>query len=84
MDELARAGQVSRREVLKKGLLGAAGLTVLPTVLAACTNAAATPTATADTCCNAGPRSGDPDSRGGNPDPRGGPDRYRHTRFELL
>ena len=45
MDEVTRTGQVSRREVLKKGLLGAAGLTVLPTVLAACSNAAATPTA---------------------------------------
>jgi len=33
-------GQVSRREVLKKGLIGAAGLTVLPTVLAACSSSA--------------------------------------------
>jgi multiple sugar transport system substrate-binding protein len=37
-------GQVSRREVLKKGLIGAAGLTVLPTVLAACGGSTATPT----------------------------------------
>jgi multiple sugar transport system substrate-binding protein len=44
MDEVTRTGQVSRREVLKKGLLGAAGLTVLPTVLAACGNSSATPT----------------------------------------
>jgi multiple sugar transport system substrate-binding protein len=35
-------GQVTRREVLKKGLVGAAGLTVLPTILAACNTAAAT------------------------------------------
>ena len=33
---LLSGGQVSRREILKKGLIGAAGLTVLPTVLAAC------------------------------------------------
>jgi multiple sugar transport system substrate-binding protein len=37
--------QVTRREVLKKGLIGAAGLTVLPTVLAACGTTAATATA---------------------------------------
>jgi multiple sugar transport system substrate-binding protein len=43
MDESTRAGQVTRREVLKKGLIGAAGLTVLPTVIAAC-SASATPT----------------------------------------
>jgi multiple sugar transport system substrate-binding protein len=42
MDDLQR---VSRREVLKKGLVGAAGLTVLPAVVAACSSAAATPTA---------------------------------------
>ncbi len=47
MDEITRASQVSRREVLKKGLLGAAGLTVLPTVIAACSSAAATPVVTA-------------------------------------
>jgi multiple sugar transport system substrate-binding protein len=41
---LALAGQVTRREVLKKGLVGAAGLTVLPAVLAACSSTAATPT----------------------------------------
>jgi len=34
---------VTRREVLKKGLIGAAGLTVLPTVIAACSSSA-TPT----------------------------------------
>jgi len=34
---------VTRREVLKKGLIGAAGLTVLPTVVAACSSSA-TPT----------------------------------------
>jgi multiple sugar transport system substrate-binding protein len=50
MDDLQKpgllsGGQVSRREVLKKGLIGAAGLTVLPTVIAACSSTAATPTA---------------------------------------
>ena len=50
MDDLQKpgllsGGQVSRREVLKKGLVGAAGLTVLPAVVAACNSAAATPTA---------------------------------------
>jgi multiple sugar transport system substrate-binding protein len=34
--------QVTRREVLKKGLIGAAGLTVLPAVLAACGGSEAT------------------------------------------
>jgi len=43
MDDSTRAGQVTRREVLKKGLIGAAGLTVLPAVVAAC-GASATPT----------------------------------------
>jgi multiple sugar transport system substrate-binding protein len=44
---LLSGGQVSRREVLKKGLVGAAGLTVLPAVLAACnSSASASPTAT--------------------------------------
>ena len=33
-------GQVTRREVLKKGLIGAAGLTVLPAVIAACSSSA--------------------------------------------
>jgi multiple sugar transport system substrate-binding protein len=37
-------GQVTRRDVLKMGLLGAAGLTVLPSVLAACGGSSATPT----------------------------------------
>jgi multiple sugar transport system substrate-binding protein len=37
-------GQVTRREVLKKGLIGAAGLTVLPAVIAACSTTAASPT----------------------------------------
>jgi multiple sugar transport system substrate-binding protein len=46
---LLSGGQVSRREILKKGLIGAAGLTVLPAVLAACNNSTATtaPAATA-------------------------------------
>jgi multiple sugar transport system substrate-binding protein len=43
MDDSTRAGQVTRREVLKKGLIGAAGLTVLPAIVAAC-GEAATPT----------------------------------------
>ena len=38
--------QVTRREVLKKGLIGAAGLTVLPTVIAACSSSSATATPT--------------------------------------
>jgi multiple sugar transport system substrate-binding protein len=37
-------GQVTRREVLKAGLVGAAGLTVLPAVLAACSSSTATGT----------------------------------------
>jgi multiple sugar transport system substrate-binding protein len=41
---LLTGGQVTRREVLKKGLIGAAGLTVLPAVITACNSAAATPT----------------------------------------
>jgi multiple sugar transport system substrate-binding protein len=41
---LLTGGQVTRREVLKKGLVGAAGLTVLPAVIAACSSTAATPT----------------------------------------
>jgi multiple sugar transport system substrate-binding protein len=48
-------GQVSRREVLKKGLIGAAGLTVLPTVLAACGGSSATPTAAPPAATPAGP-----------------------------
>ena len=48
MDDLQKpgllsGGQVTRREVLKKGLVGAAGLTVLPAVIAACSSSA-TPT----------------------------------------
>ena len=51
MDDLQKpsllsGGKISRREVLKKGLIGAAGLTVLPTVIAACSTAA-TPVPTA-------------------------------------
>jgi multiple sugar transport system substrate-binding protein len=42
--KLAARGQISRREVLKKGLIGAAGLTILPSVIAACTSATATAT----------------------------------------
>jgi multiple sugar transport system substrate-binding protein len=37
---LFSGGQVTRRQVLKAGVIGAAGLTVLPTVLAACSSAA--------------------------------------------
>ena len=61
MDESARASQVTRREVLKKGLIGAAGLTVLPTVIAACSTssgtASAAPTASsaASTAASAAP-----------------------------
>ena len=40
-------GQVTRREVLKKGLIGAAGLTVLPAVIAACSTSSATTAPTA-------------------------------------
>ena len=47
MDDHNRAGQVTRREVLKKGLIGAAGLTVLPTVIAACSSTATTAPTTA-------------------------------------
>jgi multiple sugar transport system substrate-binding protein len=39
-------GQITRREIIKKGLIGAAGLTVLPTVIAACSSSA-TPAPTA-------------------------------------
>jgi raffinose/stachyose/melibiose transport system substrate-binding protein len=35
-------GSVTRREILKKGVLGAAGLTVLPAIVAACSSNAAT------------------------------------------
>jgi multiple sugar transport system substrate-binding protein len=45
--ETSLKGQVSRREVLKKGVIGAAGLTVLPAVIAACSSSAATPSPTA-------------------------------------
>ncbi|HEX7490837.1 MAG TPA: ABC transporter substrate-binding protein [Candidatus Limnocylindrales bacterium] len=41
---LLSGGQVSRREILKKGLVGAAGLTVLPAVLAACSTSTASAT----------------------------------------
>ena len=44
---LLSGGQVSRREILKKGLIGAAGLTVLPAVLAACSSSSASASATA-------------------------------------
>lgn len=37
-------GRVTRREVLKKGLVGAAGLTVLPAVVAACSSSSSTRT----------------------------------------
>jgi multiple sugar transport system substrate-binding protein len=48
-------GQVTRREVLKKGLIGAAGLTVLPTVIAACGSTAATTAPTAAPVVTAAP-----------------------------
>jgi multiple sugar transport system substrate-binding protein len=37
-------GQITRREVLKRGLMGAAGLTLLPVVVAACQSGTPTPT----------------------------------------
>src|SRR5665811_892351 len=37
---LLSGGQVTRREVLKAGVIGVAGLTVLPMVLAACSSGA--------------------------------------------
>jgi len=40
---LLAGGQVSRRDVLKAGVVGAAGLTVLPAVLAACSTSASSP-----------------------------------------
>ena len=46
---LLSGGQVSRRQVLKTGLIGAAGLTVLPAVLAAC-NTASTSASAASAC----------------------------------
>jgi multiple sugar transport system substrate-binding protein len=39
---LLSGGQVTRRDVLKAGVIGAAGLTVLPTILAACGGSSAT------------------------------------------
>jgi multiple sugar transport system substrate-binding protein len=46
---LLTGAQVTRREVLKAGLVGAAGLTVLPAVIAACSSSAtATPAAAAN------------------------------------
>ena len=39
-------GPVTRREILKKGVMGAAALTVLPAVAAACSSSSATPVAT--------------------------------------
>lgn len=41
------ADRISRREVLKRGAVDAAGLAVMPTVLAACGSASTTPPATA-------------------------------------
>jgi raffinose/stachyose/melibiose transport system substrate-binding protein len=38
-------GPITRREILKKGIIGAAGLTVLPAVVAACSSSSSTPTA---------------------------------------
>jgi multiple sugar transport system substrate-binding protein len=40
---LLAGGQVSRRDVLKAGVVGAAGLTVLPAVLAACSTSSSSP-----------------------------------------
>jgi multiple sugar transport system substrate-binding protein len=51
---LLSGGQVSRREILKKGLIGAAGLTVLPAVLAACSSSGATSTPAAPVVTPAG------------------------------
>jgi raffinose/stachyose/melibiose transport system substrate-binding protein len=52
-------GPVTRREILKKGVLGAVGLTVLPAVAAACSSTAATPTtAPAPTPAGANPTPG--------------------------
>jgi multiple sugar transport system substrate-binding protein len=50
---LLSGGQVTRREVLKKGLVGAAGLTVLPTVLAACGTSTTSASPTASTAPSA-------------------------------
>jgi multiple sugar transport system substrate-binding protein len=50
---LLSGGQVSRREVLKKGLIGAAGLTVLPAVIAACSNASTSASPSASTAASA-------------------------------
>ncbi len=47
MEDSGRARQVTRRDVLKTGLIGAAGLTVLPTVIAACSTSSSTPTTAA-------------------------------------
>ncbi|HEY5476655.1 MAG TPA: hypothetical protein VIK11_08045, partial [Tepidiformaceae bacterium] len=53
---LLSGGQVSRRQVLKTGLIGAAGLTVLPAVLAACNTAStsASPSSGASTSAATG------------------------------
>jgi multiple sugar transport system substrate-binding protein len=40
----AATAPITRREVLKRGLIGAAGLTLLPTVIAACNSAPPSPT----------------------------------------
>src|ERR1035437_3220488 len=52
---LLSGGQVTRREVLKKGLIGAAGLTVLPAVIAACSTAAVTTAPSVAPATAAGP-----------------------------
>jgi multiple sugar transport system substrate-binding protein len=50
---LLSGGQVSRREVLKKGLIGAAGLTVLPAVIAACNTASTSASPSTSTAASA-------------------------------
>jgi multiple sugar transport system substrate-binding protein len=67
--ETGLKGQVSRREVLKKGLVGAAGLTVLPTVLAACSSAASTPSATPTAAPTPTPGAETPTPAAGSPTP---------------
>ncbi|MGZ6265426.1 MAG: ABC transporter substrate-binding protein, partial [Candidatus Limnocylindrales bacterium] len=72
MDESTHAGQVTRREVLKKGLIGAAGLTVLPAVIAACSSNAASPTPAAATPAPATPGPATPTPGPATPAPLSG------------
>jgi multiple sugar transport system substrate-binding protein len=55
---LLSGGQVSRREILKKGLIGAAGLTVLPAVLQACSSSNASATTAASSGGSTAPAAG--------------------------